>query len=303
MAPTDVESAAEELYGLPPGEFTSRRDELAAVARRSGDKDVAASVKALRRPTMGAWLANLLSRKRANDISALAEIGAQLRAGGKLAPPDLRRLSQQRHSMVRALVADAKRLASDAGQAAGPAVLDELTGTLEAAVFDQPSAEALMRGRLTTSLSYSGFGTLQVVAPAAAGRGTARSPGAQPAPGGPPAGDGATPGGASGHAAPGRRPATGRATPGRLRDAGDALAEAKSAEEGLAERLAAALERRDLAGRQVLEAQTRLDEARRAEDTAEREARALKRELSAAGRARLAAETALARAKDEAPKP
>ena len=209
--------------------------------------------------------------------------------------------------MVRALVADAKKLASETGQAVSPAALDELAGTLEAAVFDLSAAGALKGACLASSLTYSGFGPVQVVGTGTAGRPTARPRAASPSPTGlhdldRAAGGGADGRGQPGHRAPAGRAVAGRAVGSRLREAEGHFAEARAAEEALATRLAAARERRDLAGKQVLEAQTRLDEARSAEDKAEREVRALKRELSSAGRARADAERALTRAKDEAPR-
>ena len=50
-----VEQAAEELYGLPPGEFTSARDKRAKELRGDGERDAANAVKALRKPTVAAW--------------------------------------------------------------------------------------------------------------------------------------------------------------------------------------------------------------------------------------------------------
>ena len=56
-----------------PSEFTSRRDALAAEARRAGDRALAAEVKKLRRPTTGAWLANLLVRQRRDEVAQLLD--------------------------------------------------------------------------------------------------------------------------------------------------------------------------------------------------------------------------------------
>ena len=40
---------ADELYRLPPEDFTAARDEAAKAARAAGDKEAAAELKALRR--------------------------------------------------------------------------------------------------------------------------------------------------------------------------------------------------------------------------------------------------------------
>lgn len=62
---TDVpglDTAIEELYAGYPAAFVARRDELAKQARASGDRSLAAAIKALRRPTVGSWYLNVASR-------------------------------------------------------------------------------------------------------------------------------------------------------------------------------------------------------------------------------------------------
>ncbi|MFF3862653.1 hypothetical protein [Streptomyces sp. NPDC002209] len=50
----DVESVALELYGLRPSEFAAARDAYVAKAREAGDKQLAAAIGALRKPTLAA---------------------------------------------------------------------------------------------------------------------------------------------------------------------------------------------------------------------------------------------------------
>lgn len=151
-------AVADELYGLSPRNFVAVRDTRAADARRSGDRSLAAEIKALRRPTTSAWLANCLVRERDDDIGRLLELGAAMReAQTLLAGEDLRQLSRRRHQTVRALSGEARRLASDAGTTVSEDVVRELEGTLEAALADAAAGEVLRAGRLTTALDYSGF--------------------------------------------------------------------------------------------------------------------------------------------------
>ena len=65
--------------GLLPGEFTAVRNAKVAEARTAGLADVAVSLKKLRKPSVGAWLANLLVRERPNDMETLMELGDSLR--------------------------------------------------------------------------------------------------------------------------------------------------------------------------------------------------------------------------------
>lgn len=159
----DLDAVADELYGLTPGEFTSARQARVAQARQSGDRELAAAIKGLRRPTTGAWLANLLVRDRHEDLLQLLELGeATRRAHSQLDADDLRRLSRQRRQVVSALSHDARRLAGDRGQVVSEPVGRELEETLEAAFADPDACEAVRSGRLTVALSYSGLGPVDV---------------------------------------------------------------------------------------------------------------------------------------------
>jgi hypothetical protein len=153
-----IDLAADELYGLALADFTSTRDARAADARRAGDRDAAKAIKALRRPTLSAWLANLLARQHGAEIELLLAIGAGLRdAQDQLAADDLRRLARQRHEVVTALGRQARSAAASAGIAVSPAAQRELAETLEASLVDESAGEALRQGRLTTGLHHVGF--------------------------------------------------------------------------------------------------------------------------------------------------
>ena len=71
----NFDSQLDELYAGPADEFVAARDELAKGLKKAGDKDAAAEVKALRRPTAAAALVNRLSRERGKDIAELAKAG------------------------------------------------------------------------------------------------------------------------------------------------------------------------------------------------------------------------------------
>jgi hypothetical protein len=75
----ELESIADELYGLPPAKFTAARDSHAAAARRSGDRELAAAIKGLKRPTSSAWLVNLLVRRQRQQVEELLDLGTAMR--------------------------------------------------------------------------------------------------------------------------------------------------------------------------------------------------------------------------------
>lgn len=155
----DLTTVATELYGLPPDQFTAARNDRVKAARDAGDRALATAIGKLRRPTTSAWLANLLVRESREQVVELLELGAALRdAQGRLAGDQLRALFQQRHVVVSALAREVRGLAAAAGDTVSDQVERELAGTLEAALADQEAAAALESGQLTTALSYSGIG-------------------------------------------------------------------------------------------------------------------------------------------------
>lgn len=159
----DLASVADELYGLPPRAFTEARDSRAADAKSSGDAELAKSVKQLRRPTTSAWLANLLVRRRPDEIDRLLALGDDMRrAQSNLEAKDMRLLADERRKLVSALAKDAQTLARELERGVNESSIQELQATLEAAVADPAACESLRSGRLTKALNYSGFGPVDL---------------------------------------------------------------------------------------------------------------------------------------------
>jgi hypothetical protein len=158
----ELGAIADELYGLPASEFTSARDSRVASARQAGDRQLAAEIKKLRRPTASAWLTNQLVRARQEEVTALLQLGSALRdAQAQLAADDLRRLSQQGQQSVSALGQDARHLAGDRGVRVADDTIREVEETLHAALADPAASAAVGAGHLTAALHYAGFGSLE----------------------------------------------------------------------------------------------------------------------------------------------
>jgi DNA repair exonuclease SbcCD ATPase subunit len=149
----------DDLYRLLPGEFVAARDAKAAELRGAGDRAGAAAVKALRRPSLAAWLVNWLAHERAEDLGRLLEVGAALRdAQEHLAADAMRQLSRQRHQVVAAVATSAYQAATDAGLAVSDQAKRELEATLNAGLVDAGAAAELQAGHLTAALDGTGFG-------------------------------------------------------------------------------------------------------------------------------------------------
>ncbi|MEU9505081.1 hypothetical protein AB0D32_02210 [Micromonospora sp. NPDC048170] len=149
------------LYTTPPDRFVAIRDEAAAEARRAGDPKAAREIARLRRPTVAAWLVNLLAIRSPDLVADLAQLAEALRAAQReLRGPRLRELSAQRRAVVGALVAEVRKLAAGAEGAppAGKLPLAEVEATLNAALADTDVAEQVRSGRLLRAATYAGFG-------------------------------------------------------------------------------------------------------------------------------------------------
>jgi hypothetical protein len=154
----DFDTAADELYGVPPSEFTATRKRLA----RELPREDARRLAALRRPTVSAWAVNRLVRDGA--VEPLLELGERMReawsSGGDVGEPE-----RERGALVNRLVRRARELAEEAGRPLNEAQSREVEDTLQAAIADPSAAEAVRAGRLEHPLSHAGFGPLGAVAP------------------------------------------------------------------------------------------------------------------------------------------
>lgn len=154
-----VEAAADELYGVAPDDFVPVRDELVAEAKEAGDKEAARAIGRFRRPTQAAWLANLLARERGEQLDALLDLAQELSSAQRtLDGAQLRHLSAQRSKLVGAMAREARRLAAEDGHRVTESVEKDLRGILEAALADEDVADEVRSGRLTRTVSWSGFG-------------------------------------------------------------------------------------------------------------------------------------------------
>ncbi|MGP3967771.1 hypothetical protein [Streptomyces sp. 6N223] len=150
----DLESVAEELYGLRPEEFTAARDQHVRAARGEGDRRLAARIAALRRPTLAAWAGNLLART--GEAERLLDLGRGLRqAQRELDGAQLRRLLGQQARLVGALAGQAARLAAEAGHPIGDEARREVEQTLLAVLADENAAREWAAGRLPQPLKPS----------------------------------------------------------------------------------------------------------------------------------------------------
>nr|WSX72958.1 hypothetical protein OH826_03295 [Streptomyces sp. NBC_00899]WSX80975.1 hypothetical protein OH826_48215 [Streptomyces sp. NBC_00899] len=150
----DLAAALDDLYGTPPPGFVARREELAARAKAAGRAEDARRLHRARRPTLGAWAANLLVRSRQQESRQFLELGRALRDAHRTLDGDqLKELSAQQWRVISALSRQAAQLAEQAGRRLPESAQREVESTLRAVLADPDAAERWSTGRLETALT------------------------------------------------------------------------------------------------------------------------------------------------------
>ena len=164
MADDPLLSIAEELYSLPPGEFTGTRNQWAKQTKGDGDAELAKRVTELRKPSLAAWVVNMLMRHQGDQMSQVLDLGASLRqAQSDLDGDALRELTRQRRQLTTAVTRQGRTLAGELGQKVTEAVADQVQDTLHAAMVDEDAAAAVRSGLLVSALAATGVGSADVV--------------------------------------------------------------------------------------------------------------------------------------------
>lgn len=163
MGRMDLEGVARELYALPPAEFTAARNARSTRARADGDRELAEAVKRLRKPSVGAWVLDLLVREHPEEVVPVVELGSRLRAAmGVLGADDLRALDRQRRELTRSVARRAVERAATAGVRANPQAAADVEESLRTAMVDERAGAALLTGLLTETITTTGLDPVDV---------------------------------------------------------------------------------------------------------------------------------------------
>jgi hypothetical protein len=155
-----VEEVAGRLYSLPLEDFTRERDAAARELRKAKERDAAAVVAKLPKPTQAAWAANALAREHRDLVGDLLAAADELRdaqeaaVAGRGAEP-LREAAAAERAAVDALMAEARRL-QPGGRKPSEATLEKLRATLEAVATDDDVRAALEAGRVVEDAEGGG---------------------------------------------------------------------------------------------------------------------------------------------------
>jgi hypothetical protein len=160
------ERLAEEratLYGGSLSGFTAARQERAKQLRTAGDRDLAAAVAKVAKPTVAAWAVDQVAHHYGRELRAFLDAGTAVREAqarllrGRGSRESLESALEEERRQVRSLAELARGLLADAGQRPTQATLEKVRETLHAATLDEEIAADVAAGALGKEQRASGF--------------------------------------------------------------------------------------------------------------------------------------------------
>ncbi|MCK2036220.1 transposase [Microbacterium sp. SSW1-49] len=153
MTDTALSTIAATLYAELPCNFISARD---ARVKAADGGELAAQIKALRKPSVAAWVVNLFAQERTAQLAEALRLAEELRkAQADLDAATLAKLGRERRTLTRRLAQNAVELATSRGERISASTLDAVERTISAAFFDPDAAAAVASGRLVRELDPS----------------------------------------------------------------------------------------------------------------------------------------------------
>jgi hypothetical protein len=149
----DEDAVVDELYLGSREDFLPTRTERVRQARAAGDRDLAARIGALRKPTVGAWLVNQVVRQHPDRLAALTELAERLRSVHQHGDGEqIRAAGRDRQALLRSLDAVVREVAAAAGLRLGADAVNQVTTTFQSALVDPAALEAVRSGRLAATV-------------------------------------------------------------------------------------------------------------------------------------------------------
>jgi hypothetical protein len=169
-----LERQLDRLYGLPPGEFTSARNDLARELKRSGDAAGGGRVQELKKPSRAAGAINRVARANRRDVKRLLDAATKLgeaqeqllQGGGRKGIQQA--VERERAAVEKLMAAVEAELERERG--ASEAMLGRARGTLHAVATDPGLRAELEAGRVSEDRTAVGLGPLTAGGASGGGR-------------------------------------------------------------------------------------------------------------------------------------
>jgi hypothetical protein len=162
VADADVPDISDEVAALSivePTEFTAARNARAKELRAAKERDRAALVAKLAKPSWTAWSLNVLARQDPDAIASWLAAGEALEAAlGGGDREALRDAQRDERSSLASTIDQASAVLAAAGRKVDDQVAPKLTGTLRAAITDPDVRERLTRGVLVDDVEAAAVG-------------------------------------------------------------------------------------------------------------------------------------------------
>ena len=144
---TDVD----RLFAVPLEDFVAERKQVAKELRDAGDREAAAEVAKLPKPTPPAWALNQLAREEPDAIGAWLDAAEELRDVSADPGAGLREAMAAHRDATRTLLAVVRDRAQPGGKPLSDPMLERVRALLQAATVDAAVGDALRAGRVVES--------------------------------------------------------------------------------------------------------------------------------------------------------
>jgi hypothetical protein len=162
VADADAPDIADDVAALSivePTAFTAARNERAKELRAANDRERAALVAKLPKPSWTAWALNVLARQDPDAIESWLAAGEALEAALGAGDRDaLRDAQRDERSALAATIERASAVLAGAGRKVDDQVAPKLTGSLRAAITDPATRDRLTRGVLVDDVDAGAVG-------------------------------------------------------------------------------------------------------------------------------------------------
>ena len=149
---TDLRTAVDQLHAVPLEDFVAERKRLAKELRSGGDRDAAAELAKLPKPSAPAWALNHVAREEPAAVADWLGATGALRDASTHADRSsgdaLRAAMAAHREATRQLLATVRERARPNGRPLTEPMLDRVRDLLQAATADEARAELLRAGRV-----------------------------------------------------------------------------------------------------------------------------------------------------------
>src|SRR5439155_1325704 len=153
----EISRFLDELYAVPPKDFTRARNAKAAELTAAGHADDAKAVRQLGKPSASLWATNQLARLDPERVAHFVDLVQQTRRTQLRDPRAAAEAMRAQRVELEALTTAAAEAMTKAGYPVSRATRGRVSDTLLGAAVDGRLADELRGGRLTSELSAPGF--------------------------------------------------------------------------------------------------------------------------------------------------